>query len=151
MSNYWTSRSVLGWISVVRNREIRNKVISVYCRHVFLLWISFDVCMNGKTTVFVICIHKQVKSIVFSVSIKCWDESGLANLRSVHESCRPKLIAFLLPLLLNFLQSYWTNFNKTRRKAILSNRDSNSLNQCSNINVPKSLIHPKAKYKELLY
>ena len=40
----------------------------------FLFWISlnykFDVCMIGKTTVLVICMHKQVKSIVFVMSIK---------------------------------------------------------------------------------
>ena len=34
--------------------------------------------MIGKTTVLVIRIHKQVKSIVFAVSMKFCDESGLA-------------------------------------------------------------------------
>ena len=34
--------------------------------------------MCGKTTVLIICIHKRVKSIVFAVSIKFCDESGLA-------------------------------------------------------------------------
>ena len=36
--------------------------------------------MIGKTTVLVICMHKQVKSIVFAVSIKFCDEKGLAVL-----------------------------------------------------------------------
>ena len=34
--------------------------------------------MIGKTIVLVICKHKQVKSIVFAVSMKFCDESGLA-------------------------------------------------------------------------
>ena len=33
-----------------------------------------------KTTVLIICIHKRVKSIVFAMSIKFCDESGLAIL-----------------------------------------------------------------------
>ena len=40
--------------------------------------LKVDVCMIGKTTVLVICIHKWVKSIVFAVSIKFCDESGQA-------------------------------------------------------------------------
>ena len=33
-----------------------------------------------KTTVLFICIHKQVESVVFAVSIKFCDELGLASL-----------------------------------------------------------------------
>ena len=88
MPNYWPSRSVLRWMSVVRNREIRNMwcylVLSVYCWHVFCFGFlyRFDVCMIEKTTVLVICIHKRVKSNVFAVSIKFCDESGLAILNT---------------------------------------------------------------------
>ena len=38
--------------------------------------------MIGKTTVFGNCIHKRVKSIVFTMSIKFFDESGQTILRS---------------------------------------------------------------------
>ena len=38
--------------------------------------------MIGKTIVLVIFIHKRVKSIVFAVSIKLCDESGLAILKN---------------------------------------------------------------------
>ena len=41
---------------------------------------KFDVCMIGKTTELVICIHKLVKSIVFTRSIKLCNESGLGIL-----------------------------------------------------------------------
>ena len=34
--------------------------------------------MIEKSTILVICIHKRVKSLVFAVSIKFCDESGLA-------------------------------------------------------------------------
>ena len=52
----------------------------------FLFWVSllFDVCMIGKSTVLVICLHKRVKLIVFTVSIKFGDESGLAILNNVN-------------------------------------------------------------------
>ena len=47
----------------------------------FLFWNSykFGVCMIEKKLLF-ICIHKWAKSIVFAVSIKFCDESGLAIL-----------------------------------------------------------------------
>ena len=47
----------------------------------YISFYKFDVCMiEKKTTVLFICIHKRVKSIVFAVSIKFCDESGLAIL-----------------------------------------------------------------------
>ena len=42
---------------------------------------KFDACMIRKTSILVICRHKRDKSIVFAVSIKFCDESGLAILR----------------------------------------------------------------------
>ena len=89
MPNYWLSRSSLRWMSAVLNCEIWNMVLLstfgllLTC---FLFWIfyKFEVCMIGKNycilTVFLICIHKQVKLIIFTVSIKFCDESGLAIL-----------------------------------------------------------------------
>ena len=41
------------------------------------------VCLE-KTTVLFNCIHKQVQQIVFTVSIKFCDESGLAILNDMH-------------------------------------------------------------------
>ena len=41
-----------------------------------------------KTTVLFFCIHKLVKSIVFAVSIKLCDESGLAILSNAFKFCR---------------------------------------------------------------
>ena len=89
MSNYWPSRSVSRWMSYVRTREIRNMVLlSTFTLLLtcFLFWVSllFDVCMIGKSTVLVICLHKRVKLIVFTVSIKFGDESGLAILNNVN-------------------------------------------------------------------
>ena len=67
--------------------EIRNKVllitfgrfiVDVFC---FGFLNKFVVCIIEKktpTTVMLICIHKRVKSIVFAMSIKFCDESGLA-------------------------------------------------------------------------
>ena len=82
MPNYWPSWSILRWMSVVRNREIRNMVLLMqYFRFTVDMFLyKFDVCMIGKTTVLVICIHKCVKSIDLAVSIKFFDESVLAIL-----------------------------------------------------------------------
>ena len=92
MPNYWPSRSVLRWTSVVRSREIINMVLLstfglllTFCFCFGSLY-KFDVCIIGKTTVLFICIHKRVKSIVFVVSIKFCDESGLA----IFYSCFPR-------------------------------------------------------------
>ena len=49
--------------------------------HFFLGYLyNVGVCMIEKITVLFTCIHIQVKSIVFSVSIQFWDQSGLAIL-----------------------------------------------------------------------
>ena len=86
MPNNWPSHSVLRWMSVVRNLEIRNMVL--LCWHVFVLdfFASLMCVWLEKTTVLFICIHKRVKSIVFATSIKFCDESGLAilNTNTVH-------------------------------------------------------------------
>ena len=66
-------------------RECRNMVLLstfgllLTCT---LYWISllFDVCVIGKKSVLFICIHKRVKSIIFTISIKFFNESGLAIL-----------------------------------------------------------------------
>ena len=51
----------------------------------YLRWnlfiLDFDVCMIGKTTVLVICIHKRVEKIVLALSIKFGDEPGQAILK----------------------------------------------------------------------
>ena len=85
MPNYWASRSVLQWMSVVRNSEIQNGVtqyfqLTVYMFFVLDFFISFMCVWLEKTTVLFICILEQIKSIVFAVFIKFWDESGLAIL-----------------------------------------------------------------------
>ena len=72
MSHYWPSQSVLWWMSIVRNHEIRNKVLLgsfgllLTC---FLFWISslgwcvYD-CKNYCNSIGYLYIHKRVKSIV---------------------------------------------------------------------------------------
>ena len=83
MPNYWPSRSVLRWMSVVWNREIRNMVLLrtfgllLTCFYFGCFVSLYDVCIIGKPYVLFICIHKRIKSIVFAVSIKFCDESGL--------------------------------------------------------------------------
>ena len=71
MSNYWPSQSVLSWMSLVRNREIRNMVfLSTFgllftCFFCVGFLYKFVVCiwLKKKTTVLFICIHKWDKSI----------------------------------------------------------------------------------------
>ena len=81
------SVSVLRWLSVVRNRGIRNMVFFQYFRltvHMFFdldFFISLMCVWLKKTTVLVICIHKRVKSIVFAVSINFCYKSGQAILK----------------------------------------------------------------------
>ena len=80
MPNYWPSRSVLRWMSVVRNREIRNMVLlstfdlMLTC---FLFWFLYK-WLKKSHTLFINWMPKWVKSIVFAVSIKFCGESGLA-------------------------------------------------------------------------
>ena len=84
MPNYWLSRSALSPKPSVRYETWGFSVLSIYCWHVFCFGFlyKFDVCMIGKTIVLVIFIHKRVKSIVFAMSIKLCDESGLAILKN---------------------------------------------------------------------
>ena len=51
--------------------------------------------MIGKTTVLVICIHKRVKSIVFTLSIKFCDESGLLKIPKYMYIKPPEHLLFL--------------------------------------------------------
>ena len=81
----WPSRSILRWISVVRNREIRNMVLlSTFGLLLTCFLFLNSVCLMcvwlEKTTVLFICMHKRVQLIIFAVSIKFCDESGLAIL-----------------------------------------------------------------------
>ena len=75
MPNYWPSRSVLRWMSVVRNRESIEtwcySVLSVTVDMFFVLdfFISLMCVWLEKTTLLFIYIHKRVKSIVFAVAI----------------------------------------------------------------------------------
>ena len=81
MPNYRASCSVLRWMSMVWNSEIRNMVLlstfglllTCFC---FGFLYKFVMCMiEKKNTKLFICIHKRVKSIVFAMFIKFIDES----------------------------------------------------------------------------
>ena len=69
MPNFWPSRSVLRWMSVIRNREIRNMVLlsssGLRLACLFLFWISlwFMCVWLEKTTVLVMCIYIQTSPI----------------------------------------------------------------------------------------
>ena len=54
--------------------------VTQYLRWNFFV-LDFDVCMIGKTTLMVICIHKRVEAIVLGLSIKFCDEPGQAILK----------------------------------------------------------------------
>ena len=95
------SRSVLRWMSVVRNPEILNIVLLstfglLLTCFVLKFFISMVCVWLEKTTVLFICKHKWVKSIVFAV--KFCDESGLAILRNMvqgsHASSEYQLFSF---------------------------------------------------------
>ena len=55
-------------------------VLDFFISLIFLIKSWMDWCMIEKNTVLVICIHKQVKSIVFAMSIKFCDEWDLVIL-----------------------------------------------------------------------
>ena len=57
--------------------------VTLYFRFTVVLefFISVVCVWLEKTTVLFICIHKRVKSIVFAMSIKFYDESDLAILK----------------------------------------------------------------------
>ena len=115
MPNYWPSRSVLRWMSVVRNCEgvetLCYSVLSVYCWHVFYFGflISLMCVWLEKTNLWFIFIHKRVKSIVFAVSIKFCDEWGLAILNS--HSTLDETVKNLCPIYKQYIT--FPSFSKT--------------------------------------
>ena len=82
MPNYRLSRSVLQWMSVIHNHGVTLYFrFTVQCWHVFCFGflVSLMCVWLENTSVLFICIHKWVKSIVFSLSIN--SDSGLEIVR----------------------------------------------------------------------
>ena len=150
MPSYWPSRFVLRYMSEVRKPWDTNMVLlykpgvlSVHCWQI-LLWISLVWCVYywKNSTVLFVCIQKRVKSIVFAVSIKFCDESGLAILIQFCDVC-------------NYSTSIFHSATEKSRMSIVFIKDSltndKELNIFLKLNLQnKQSIMTRASYPQIL-